>query len=538
MKKFVAMFASLLAIVVSLPATRLIYAEELSASVTQHVHPVLVRNQHNGLLRIKISAESPFVELRSITVSLRGTDDHHDIDAVELFFAGEEGKSSTAMRFGDALRPDGQTVVIGGHARLHQGENHFWLSCRLAPTASLDHKVDATCVDIETSAGHIEPVDRTGSLRKRIGVALRKHYDDGVHTYRIPALATTPQNTLLCAYDMRRRSSRDLQEDIDIGLLRSVDGGQTWEPQRIIMDQGTVGGRPQELNGVSDPGLLVDPATGEIFCFAVWMVDKEGKHQWTADGSEPGFEIGKTAQFLMVRSRDDGQTWSKPQNMTRAWKKKEWVLFAPSPHQGIALDDGTLVMPTQGRNAEGQEFSNLLTSDDHGAHWKISQPASVGNSECQAVQLADGSVMLNMRTEHGVKFRTVATTGDLGQTWTPHVTNRKTLIEPGCSGSFCRFDFRQDGHDRYVLLFANPYSQTGRDHHSIRVSFDDGVTWPEENRTLLDEFRGAGYPSLSRVDDTHVGIVYEGSQADLVFERLSLKELLHPGGQATERSGN
>ena len=137
--------------------------------------------------------------------------------------------------------------------------------------------------------------------------------------------------------------------------------------------------------------------------------------------------------------------------------------------------------------------------------------------------------MLNMRTEHGVKFRTVATTGDLGQTWTPHVTNRKTLIEPGCNGSFCRFDFRQDGHDRYVLLFANPYSQTGRDHHSIRVSFDDGVTWPEENRLLLDEFRGAGYPSLSRVDDTHVGIVYEGSQADLVFERLSLEELLQPG---------
>ena len=339
-----------------------------------------------------------------------------------FFFAGEDGKLSTAMRFGDALQPGGQTVVMRGHARLHQGENHFWLSCRLEATASLDHKVDATCVDIDTTAGHIKPVDRTGDLRKRIGIALRKHYDDGVHTYRIPALATTPQNTLLCVYDMRRRTSRDLQEDIDIGLLRSVDGGQTWEPQRIIMDQGTYGGKPQELNGVSDPGIIVDPATGEIFCFAVWMVGKEGKHQWTADGSEPGFEIGKSAQLLMVRSRDDGQTWSKPQNMTRAWKEKEWVLYTPSPQQGIALADGTLVMPTQGRNAQGREFSNLLTSDDHGAHWTVSQPASVGNSECQAVQLGDGSIMLNMRTEHGVKFRTVATTRDLGQTWVPDVT--------------------------------------------------------------------------------------------------------------------
>ena len=37
---------------------------------------------------------------------------------------------------------------------------------------------------------------------------------------------------------------------------------------------------------------------------------------------------------------------------------------------------------------------------------------------------------------------------------------------------------------------------------------------------------GAGYPSLSRVDDEHLGIVYEGSQAHMVFERISLDELL------------
>ena len=52
------------------------------------------------------------------------------------------------------------------------------------------------------------------------------------------------------------------------------------------------------------------------------------------------------------------------------------------------------------------------------------------------------------------------------------------------------------------------------------------MTWPEEYQILLDEGRGRGYPSISRVDDRHVGIVYEGSQADLVFEKLSLEELL------------
>jgi len=63
---------------------------------------------------------------------------------------------------------------------------------------------------------------------------------------------------------------------------------------------------------------------------------------------------------------------------------------------------------------------------------------------------------------------------------------------------------------------------------TIQVSFDDGRTWPEKYHLLLDEGRGRGYPSISRVDDRHVGIVYEGSQADLVFEKLSLDELLRP----------
>ena len=158
---------------------------------------------------------------------------------------------------------------------------------------------------------------------------------------------------------MRRRMGRDLQEDIDIGLSRSVDGGQTWESPRVIMDMGTYGGLPQEQNGCSDPGLLVDRQTGEITCFAVWMNGKPGKHQWTADGSEPGYELAKSAQFMRVRSSDDGRTWSAPENLTRQLKRPEWWLLAPAPQQGIQLPDGTLVMPIQGRDATPTEFSGL-----------------------------------------------------------------------------------------------------------------------------------------------------------------------------------
>ncbi len=508
------------------PASAEETAAGISAAVRQQVHPVLIRNDHNPLLRVVIQCEHKEAFLAALTFSLEGTDDPNDLERLEVFLAADEQDESTQARFGDAV-PPADEAVIRGNVRLKQGENVFWLSCRLNPAASLDHKVDATCMRIETSAGSVTPRDETPGIRKRIGVALRRHFDDGVHTYRIPALATTPQGTLLCVYDMRRRAGRDLQEDIDIGLLRSTDGGQTWEPQRVIMDMHEHAGLPQEQNGCSDPGILVDPMTGEVFVAAVWTWGRPGTHQWSEGGSAPGFEIADSSQFMMARSQDDGQTWSEPENLTRKLKQEQWILFAPSPQQNIALPDGTLIMPGQGRDAQDRHFSNLIISRDHGESWTLSNPASLGNTECQAVRLGDGSIMLNCRTESPAKFRTVAVTKDLGETWTPHPTNRNGLIEPNCNGSTYRLDYEERGSKKHVLVFANPHSQTGRDHHTIQVSFDDGLTWPEEYHLLLDVGRGAGYPSLSRAGQQDLAIVYEGSRAHLVFERIPLDELLN-----------
>ena len=259
-------------------------AAEPEAVTRQLARPVLLRNEHNTLLRLSVRAEKPFVQLKSVTVSLEGAS---DLESLQFYFTGGETGFSSEKPFGERMGSE-KTIVFKGHARLNAGPNHFWLSCRVRADADLSHMVDASVEAIETSAGRIVPRDETPQVRKRIGIALRRHWDDGVHTYRIAALATTPRGTLLCVYDMRRRMGRDLQEDIDIGLLRSTDGGRTWGAQQVIMDMGTFGGMPQEVNGCSDPGIIVDPATGEIFCFAVWMNGKTGKHQWSKGGSEPG----------------------------------------------------------------------------------------------------------------------------------------------------------------------------------------------------------------------------------------------------------
>jgi sialidase-1 len=487
------------------------------------VYPVLVRNEHGGLLRIVIESSRDTLRLKAVHVSLDGTDSLTDVEAVELFSTAGQREFSPAQAWAKPL-PPAPHLSFEGDWPLRRGTNVLWVSCRLQPRAELSHRVAARCTSLVTSEGSMAPADASPGARQRIGIALRKHQDDGVHTYRIPALATTARGTLLCVYDMRRRARRDLQEDIDIGLSRSVDGGRSWEPVRVIMDMGEFGNLPQEQNGCSDPGLIVDHQTGEIFCFAVWMNGKPGKHQWNGDGSEPGHEIGKSAQFLMVRSRDDGLTWSAPENLTRQLKKPEWWLFAPSPQQGFQLADGTLVMPAQGRDAEGGKFSTLMTSRNHGATWSVGTPAYRDGSECQAVRLSDGSIMLNIRNDRE-KFRAVYVTSDLGQSWRAHETNRNTLIEPTCNASLLGVDWMDAGRLRHVLLFANPHSQQARTHQTVQVSLDDGRTWPADHHVLLDEGRGAGYASLTRIDDHRVGIVYEGSQAHLVFQTLLLDEL-------------
>ncbi|MEC8240552.1 MAG: sialidase family protein, partial [Planctomycetota bacterium] len=117
-----------------------------------------------------------------------------------------------------------------------------------------------------------------GFAEDRPFVVIHRQGENDCHTFRIPAITVTNQGTLLAVYDMRYRSRRDLQGHMDIGLSRSTDGGKTWEPPRPIMDMGTYGGLPEDQNGCSDPNILVDKETGDIWVCAVWTHGKPGTH--------------------------------------------------------------------------------------------------------------------------------------------------------------------------------------------------------------------------------------------------------------------
>lgn len=500
--------------------------------------PLLVNRPHNPVMTLRLFGRH--LKTSGLLLDFSDSRSVKHIRAVRVYRMGAASAFDTSTILSEVRNPDRRCRIPLDISV--EDSTRLWLSIELNPESDITRTYRIECLGMETDAGMLRPAtgSSSGGLL-RAGYALRKHGDDGVDTYRIPGLATTLNGTLLAIYDARRASSRDLQGDIDITLNRSTDGGRTWLPMQVVMDMGKWDGLPEKFNGVSDASVLVDQQTGHIFIAGLWMhgvLDEMGKpisgldtgskawnHQWRNRASQAGFDVKTTSQFLISKSTDDGLTWSAPVNITRI-KDSAWWLFAPAPGKGITLKDGTLLFPSQGRDSTGRPFSNITYSRDGGATWKTSRPAMFNTTECQAVQLNDGGIMLNMRHNDNRKDtgkangRGVSVTYDFGETWTVHPTSRNTLTEPTCMASIHRHEL--EGSRGHLLFFSNPNAQKSRTRMTVKMSADDGMTWPESEWMLLDALQSRGYSCLTSVNRNTLGILYESSQADMVFQLLPI----------------
>ena len=419
----------------------------------------------------------------------------------------------------DCLLPeDGQDglFILSDRIPLVKGDNYFYVSLEV-DSSFLDDLSSTFSAGVEgvVVSGKSMPLSVSGDTVRRFAVSVRDHGDDGVDSYRIPGLATTPDGTLVAVYDMRWNFSQDLVDDIDVGLSRSFDGGKTWTPMETVIDMGVEGGLPEGQNGVGDPAVLVDSNTGEIIVAAAWTHGLGGRTGWWSAGD--GFEPSSTPQLMMVRSSDGGDSWSDPFNVTAQVKDPKWRFSFQGPGKGITMKDGTLVFAYQ--HQEGDErmpWSGFIYSIDHGETWHVSSSPVANTTESQVAEVSPGVLMLNMRN-NDKEGRRVFTTDDMGKTWKAH-TSDKTLREPVCMASLI------SGPEEGQLLFSNPDSEKSRDHMTIKMSLDGGVTWPYS--ILLDEFSSWGYSCMSMIDEQTVGILYESSTSQIVFQAVKLSDIL------------
>lgn len=478
--------------------------------------PVLLGKTDNQLVRLRIKGQGRI--LTGVNIRLTGTSRIQDIKVLRIYDTGKDSVFNTLTLAGTVV-PKGERVELNTNLPLKDSVSHIWVSAELNDEADLLDRIHAVPESV-TLDGKKQPVS-IGFVKEpqRIGIALRKAGDDKVNTYRIPGIVTTKKGTLVAVYDIRHNSSADLQGDIDVGMSRSTDGGQTWVPMQTIMDMGTYGGRPQDENGIGDPSVLVDEQTGTIWVAALWLHGYPKQRAWTA--SQPGLMPEQTGQLMLVKSTDDGKTWTTPINITAQVKDPAWKLCFQGPGRGITMQDGTLVFPAQFKDSGRLPHSTILYSKDHGGSWHFGTAAYPNTTEAQVVETTPGTLMLNMRDNRG-GTRTIFTTQDLGKTWTEHPSSHEALKDPVCNASIIKHIY----HGQAVLFFVNPDNTRHRDHMTIKASLDMGLTWPLNMQLVVDDLTGNGYPVLTSIDENNLGLLYEGSQANLVFQKIPVKDLL------------
>ena len=346
---------------------------------------------------------------------------------------------------------------------------------------------------------------------------------EGYHTYRIPSVIATPAGTLLAFAEGRRAAAAD-SGDIDLVLKRSHDGGVTWSRLQVVGDNGP--------DSFSNPCPVVDRTTGVLWLLATRNLGTDRESDIIAGTSKASPTV------WALTSADEGVTWSQPREITANVKPSGWTWYATGPGVGIQTRGGRLVIPANhAESGTGVHRSHLIVSDDHGERWRLGPSSDAGTNESQVVELADGRLMLNMRN-HPPKpenFRMVAIGDEAGRTLSKASPDR-TLVEPPAQASLLRLTTAK-AHDRNRLLFANPAAPR-RERLTVRVSYDEGTTWPAAR--VIHE-GPAAYSSLVTLPDLSIGVLFERGDRS-AYERISFArftlEWLSAGGDRVVSSGS
>jgi sialidase-1 len=349
------------------------------------------------------------------------------------------------------------------------------------------------------------------------------------HSFRIPSLLRTTKGTLLAFAEGRAESNEDYG-NINAMVKRSADDGATWSGLAEVVGtgQGTWG----------NPTSVVDRDSGTIFLFLSW--NAAGMSQSGADGTTPITAWGDRRVELFTSSKEeDGTTWHGPVDLTTAVTPKKhadgsvWAWDAVGPGAGIQTTSGRLIVPATNRN---------IYSDDGGQtfHSATMAQGQEVTGESTVLELTDGRLMRNDTAVQAkwetAKSRWVAR-GTIEGGFGAYAPDPQ-LPDPHAEASVLRYNL--DTTPR--IMFLNSASTVNRQAMTIRVSTDEGLSWPV-SRPLSDaplpswpelgtgNVVEGGYSSMAKTADKEVGALVEvnedvdtndTSHRSIVFRKFNL----------------
>jgi len=328
---------------------------------------------------------------------------------------------------------------------------------------------------------------------------------DNYNTYRIPSLICTKSGTVLAFSEGRIDIGKD-GGPTDIVLKRSLGNGGPWTP--AFMAARGEGRNRQDTMMWLPLQVVLRSTNGDAWMNPVPVIDQTDGTIYLLANLYPQPYKDANQAIWFVKSTDEGATWSTPVEITQGTGKHEI-----GPGAGIQLRSGRLMI---------QVYDSVIFSDDHGKTWKSGGIAPGDWNETQVVQLVDGSLLFSRRKAPN---RVFLYSKDDGETWSQPVAQSE-LPDPDCQGSMIRFTREDQGYTKNRILFANPVSGAlgvgvgesdprGRFNVTVRMSYDEGKTWPIEKRIL----KGPGaYSSMTVFPDGSIGILFETGIAFGTFD--------------------
>lgn len=493
-----------------------------NVTLTQDTRKTGRGNENDVLLKAAVAVDgtdvSAEVELQSITLNLEGTTDLNDVREIKVYSTGtvnafDERHPENATLLGSIEPASGDlTCNLGGN--LVYGTNYLWITAHVADNAVEGNVIDVSLKSITTTEETYELANPSPAGSREIILAhtlLLQPGDYNSTNYRIPAVITAKDGSIVAVTDKRKYNEGDLPQDIDIVCNRSTDGGHTWsEPYTIAFGTGV-------NHGFGD-------------CALAWSNDDNGLIAGFVGG--PGLWYSTPSNPIrtyICKSYDNGQTWTEPEDITHFIfgdnciipEQRTWRASFFGSGNGLRTSTGRIMFVAAIRETTAQVlYNHAVYSDDNGQTWHVSGRASTSGDEAKVTELADGRILMSIR-HGGNRWYNISEDG--GETWQPTTSTWYDITAPACNGDLIRYTSENQGHDRNRLLHSAPYGNN-REKVTVYVSYDEGETWPVSKCIVP---YSSAYSSLCILPDGTIGLYVEETYAgasgySTVFYNFSL----------------
>ena len=498
-------------------------AQILNVTLTQDTRKTGRGNPNDVLLKAAVSygGDNAMVDLQSMSLNLEGTTEISDVEQIKVYSTGTvnafDWRTLQGATLIGSVDPVSGDMTCNLQGTLVSGTNYLWITAQVSEQATEGHLIDASLKSITTTDETYDLTNPSPAGSREIILAHTLIYQPGDYNsanYRIPAVITAKDGSIVAVTDKRKYNEGDLPEDIDIVCNRSTDEGHSWsEPVTIAQGTGV-------NHGFGD-------------CALAWSNDENGliagfvggPGLWSSTPSNP-------IRSYISRSYDNGQTWTEPEDITHfifgdnciVPEHQTWRASFFGSGNGLRTSTGRIMFVAAIRETTAQSLNNYAVySDDNGVTWQVSGRASVGGDEAKVTELADGRILMSIR-HSGKRWYNISEDG--GETWQPTTSTWNDITAPACNGDMIRFTSENQGHDRNRLLHSVPYGNSRTD-VSVYVSYDEGETWPV--RKCIVPYSSA-YSSLCILPDGTIGLYVEEAYAgasgySTVFYNFSLEWL-------------